>query len=134
MRCCEYPVSSAFQLRGVQLQIHELVHVLQHEHIAVQLHHSVVFHQAERRKFTPAVVEARFMAVILFGGGQEISDTLFSDMADVESGVARGREVIGIESNEGIGRLYRFEGVVEGEETREVFRVCDKGCPDLVTS
>ena len=70
------------------------------------------------------------MAVVLFNGGQEVSNTLFGDMAEVESGVARGREVIGIESNKGIDRLYGFEGVVEGEEAGEVFCVCDKGRPN----
>lgn len=53
----------------VQGHGHELVHVLQDQHVAVELHDAVVLGQAEGGELAPAVVEARVVAVVARGLG-----------------------------------------------------------------
>lgn len=49
----------------VEVHGHQLVHVLQDEHVAVQLDDTVILGQAEGGKLAPAVVEAGVVAVVL---------------------------------------------------------------------
>lgn len=49
----------------VEVHGHELVHVLQGEHVAVELDDTVILSQAEGGQLAPAVVEARIVAVVL---------------------------------------------------------------------
>lgn len=65
----ENPLPLARQRRRIELHLHQLVHVLHDQHIAIQLHDPVVLDQAERRQLGPAVVEARVGRVVLAGGG-----------------------------------------------------------------
>jgi hypothetical protein len=116
--------------RRVQLELHQLIHVSQHEHIAIQLYDAVVLGERKGREFAPAVVEARVVAVVLAGGGEEVVDALFGDAAGVECGVAGGREGVCVQGDEGVGGFGGVEGVGEGEEAGEVGGVCDEGCPD----
>ena len=44
------PLAVARQLSAVQRNIHQLIHVLQNQHIAVELHHALILRQAERRQ------------------------------------------------------------------------------------
>lgn len=110
---------------------HELVHVLQDQHVAVELDDAVVLGEAEGGELAPAVVEARVVAVVAGGlGGQQVLDLLVRDAAGVQGGEALGREGVGVEGHQRVCRLVLLERVVQGEQAREVVRVCDEGGPD----
>jgi hypothetical protein len=130
MRRREHPLPFARHAGGIQLHLHQLIHVLQCEHVAVQLHHALILRQAEGRQLAPAVVEARVVAVVDVDLGEEVGDLLGGDAAAGEGGEAFGREGFGVEGDEGVFRPHGFEGVVEGEEAGEVVGVGDEGCPD----
>lgn len=101
----------------VQGHGHELVHVLQNEHVAVELDDAVVLGQAEGGQLAPAVVEARVVAVVLGRlGGQQVLDLLVGDPAGVEGGEALGREGVGVEGHQRVRRLVLLERVVQGEQ------------------
>lgn len=115
----------------VQGHGHELVHVLQDQHVAVELDDAVVLGQAEGGQLAPAVVEARVVAVVARRlGGQQVLDLLVRDAAGVEGGEALGREGVGVEGHQRVFRLVLLERVVQGEEPRQVVCVCDEGGPD----
>lgn len=115
----------------VQGHGHELVHVLQDQHVAVELDHAVVLGQAEGGELAPAVVEARVIAVVARRlGGQQVLDLLVGDAAGVQGGEALGREGVGVEGHQRIRRLVLLERVIQGEQAREIVCVGDKGCPD----
>lgn len=115
----------------VQGHGHELVHVLQDQHVAVELDDAVVLGQAEGGQLAPAVVEARVVAVVTGRlGGQQVLDLLVGDAAGVEGGEALGREGVGVEGHQRVCRLVLLERVVQGEEPREIVCVGDEGGPD----
>lgn len=65
MARCKYPVALASGTRWIQLQLHQLIHVLQHHHVAVELDNPVILFQREWRQFTPAIIEARVISEVL---------------------------------------------------------------------
>lgn len=104
----------------VELELHELVHVAQHEHVAVELDDAGVLVEAEGGELAPAVVEARVVGVVAPGGRKEVLDALGGDAAALEGGEALGREGVCVERDEGVRGAGLEEGVVEGEEAGEV--------------
>lgn len=104
----------------VELELHELVHVAQHEHVAVELDDAGVLVEAEGGELAPAVVEARVVGVVAPGGREEVLDALGGDAAALEGGEALGREGVCVERDEGVRGVGLEEGVVEGEEAGEV--------------
>lgn len=118
----------------VQGHGHQLVHVLQHQHVAVELDDAVVLRQAEGRELAPAVVEARVVAVVTGGlCGQQVLDLLVGDAAGLQGGQALCREGVCVEGHERVCRLLLLERVVQGEKAREVVCVCDEGRPDWIS-
>lgn len=93
----------------VELHGHELVHVLQDEHVRVKLDDAVILHEGKRGELGPAVVEARVVGVVLCGlGGEEILDLLVCDAAGSEGVDALLGEGVGVESHERVGRVVFF--------------------------
>lgn len=125
----EHPVPHPTDLRCIQLDVHQLVHVPQHEHVAVQLDHAVVLDEREGSQFAPAVVEARVVGVVLVHAGEQVLDVLLWDAAAVQRGVAFRGEGVGVEGDEGVGGGVFAEGVGEGEQAREVGGVGYEGRP-----
>jgi hypothetical protein len=123
--CSEDAVAFASHACGVQLEVHELVHVLECHHVAVELHDAVVFGEREGRELAPAVVEARVVGVIFLDGGEQVFDVLLGDAALVEGGVAFGWEGVGVQRYEGVFAAVLFERVVECEEAGKVGGVGD---------
>ena len=126
----EDAVAFAGERGGVEGQVHELVHVAQDEHVAVELDDAVVFGEGEGGEFRPAVVEAGVVAVVFVDGGEEVRDALCGDVPGGEGGVPRGGEAVGVEGYERVFGVLGFEGGVESEEAGEVGRVGYEGCPD----
>lgn len=63
----ENPLSRvAIVARWIELDVHQFIHILEHEHVAVQLHNSLVLNQRKWREFAPAIIESRIIAKILF--------------------------------------------------------------------
>lgn len=60
----EYPLSLALNGCRVQLYIHELVQVLEYQHVAVQLNHSFVLRKREWSQFAPTVIKSRIIAEV----------------------------------------------------------------------
>lgn len=58
-------ISRARQLGRVQFDIHQLIHILERDHVAIQLDDAVILDQRERGQFAPAVVETHVIGVIL---------------------------------------------------------------------
>jgi hypothetical protein len=106
------PLPRTPHLRRIQLQVHQLVHVPQHQHVAVKLHDPVVADQAKRRELAPAVVEAWVVGVVFGQGREQVGDMLLGYSAGVEGGMAIGREGVGVEGYEGVGGARGDEGVV----------------------
>lgn len=120
----------ALQLGPVELHLHQLIHIMPDQHVAIELDHAIILHEAEGRKFGPAVVETRVGGVILAFLGEEIFDSLRGDGARGESGMAFGGKGVGVEGYEGVFGLLLLETVVEREEAGKVCGVCNEGCPD----
>jgi hypothetical protein len=127
--CGEDSVALACHGSGIELEVHELVHVLEHHHVAVELHDAVVFGERKGREFAPAVVEARVVGVVFVDGGKQVLDVLLGYRARVEGSVAFGGEGVGVERDEGVFAAVLLERVVEREEAGEVGRVGDEGGP-----
>jgi hypothetical protein len=102
------------QRRRIELQLHQLVHVAQHQHVAVELHDALIFGQAERRQLRPAVVEARVVGVVDRDFGEQVGDVLCGDATGGEGRETGGGEGVGVERDEGVGGIVLLEGVVEG--------------------
>ena len=66
----EDPLSLALGRCRVQLYFHELVHILQYQHVAVQLDHSFVLRKRERSQFAPTVIKPWVIAEIFLNGRQ----------------------------------------------------------------
>lgn len=116
----------------VEFHGHELVHVLQDEHVRVELDDAVILHERKGGELGPAVVEARVVGVVLCGlCGQEILDLLVGDAARLEGVDAFLGEGVCVKGHKRVGRVVFFEGVVQGDEAREVGSVGDECCPDF---
>lgn len=126
----EDPLPLPLQARRVKLEIHQLVHILQDQHVAIQLHDAVILCEAEGRQFGPAVVEARVRRIILPLLRQEVFRALLGNAAGFKNSMPLGREGICVECHEGIFRVVLLEAVVQREETREILCVGNKGRPD----
>lgn len=61
----EDPVTLPLHRWGIEADVHELVHVLECQHVAVQLDYPFVPGQREWDKFAPAVIESRIIGKIL---------------------------------------------------------------------
>ena len=123
-------VSSPLQFRRIEFQIHQFVHVLERDHVAIQLDDAIIFDERERSQFTPAIVEAHVIGVVLGDGGEQIRHMAFEDPARVESGVTLGGEGVRVERDKGILGADFLERIVQSQEAREVIRVGDEGGPD----
>lgn len=86
--------------RRVEIEVHQLVHVAQHEHVGVELDDARVLGQREGRQLAPAVVEARVVGVVAALGGQQIRDVLRGDAAGAQGGVAFFGERVGVEGDQ----------------------------------
>ena len=60
----EYTVAGPRHLWWVQLDFHQLVHIVQDHHVTVELHHPLVLGQRERGELAPAVVESHVIDII----------------------------------------------------------------------
>lgn len=116
--------------RVVELEVHELVHVAQHQHVRVELDDALVLGQREGRQLAPAVVEARVVAVVLALCRQQVLDALRRDAARLERRQPRLGERVGVEGDQGVFRLLLLQGEVERDQAREVGIVGDQGRPD----
>lgn len=117
--------------RVVEVHGHELIHVLEDEHVRVELDDAVVLDEGKGGELGPAVVEARVVGVVLCGfGGEEVLDLLVGDAAGFEGVDAFLGEGVGVEGHQGVGGVVFLEGVVEGDEAGEVGGVGDESCPD----
>jgi hypothetical protein len=92
----EHPVAFASRTRRIQFHFHQLVHILQHQHVTVELNYPVILFQRERRQLTPAIIEARVVGVVLLDRRQQVLDMLLGNAALIEGLVAFGREGVGV--------------------------------------
>lgn len=113
----------------IQLQVHQLIHVLQDQHIAIQLHNSVVFHEREGSQLAPAIVEARVITVIFLRGWKQIGDMLLGNTTNVKSSMSLRREGVSVERDERVGGVVFLERVVEREQAGQVLRISDQSRP-----
>lgn len=111
---CKNSLSLPRHARRIELQLHQLIHILERQHIRIQLHDSVIFDEAERREFAPAIVEAGVVGIIYVHFGEQVLDVLLWNSSSIESGMSFGREGVGVECDKRIFRFHGFEGVVEG--------------------
>lgn len=82
--------------RSIELNLHELIHILHDHHVAVQLHNPVILLQRKWRELAPAVVEARVVGEIFVDSGKEVFDSLLGNVTDFESAVTFRGECVGI--------------------------------------
>lgn len=73
----KHPLSRACQLWRIEFDIHQLIHVLERDHVTVQLDDALVLDKREWGQFAPAVVETHVVGVILRHGGKKIRDVSF---------------------------------------------------------
>lgn len=85
MASSEDPFPLPFQARWIKLEIHQLVHVLQDKHVAVQLHYTVILCEPEGRQLGPAVVEAWVRRIVLPLLRQEVFSALLRNPAGVKN-------------------------------------------------
>ena len=130
----KHPLSFPFTVRSVQLEVHELIHVPHHHHIAVQLNDSVIFLQRKRRELAPAVVEARVVGEIFMNGWKEIVYSLLGDPTYFKGVMTFWEKCVGIEGNERVFGGMLFERVIKSEKAGEISCVCYKSCPYLCIS
>jgi hypothetical protein len=123
--CSKDAITTTSKLRAVEGHIHQLVHVLEDEHVTVELDNTLVLDETEWSKLAPAVVEAGVVAVVLGHGRQQVGNALGRNAASLEGGMAFSRESVGIESDKRILAAGGLERVVEGQQAREVVCVCD---------
>lgn len=128
----KYSCARAIAGRRFQLNIHQFIHVFQHQHVTVQLYHPVIFDKRERSEFAPAVVEPCIINIVLVYRRKKIFHALLRDIANVERFVAIFGKRIGIKGNQRILGPVFFERIVKGKEAGEVLGIGDKGGPYLV--
>lgn len=125
----KYLVPFSLVVRSIELNLHKLVHIPHHHHVAVQLNDPVILLQRERCKLAPAIIEARIVGEIFMNGGEEVFDPLLGNPTDVKSAMTFRKECVGVEGNERVFGAMLLERVVESEQAREVSCVCYKSCP-----
>lgn len=123
-------VGRALGWRRVELQVHELIHVLEDEHVGIQLDDARVLGQREGRELGPAIVEARVVGVVHALRGQQVRHIANRDAPRGEGGPAFGWEGVGGEGDEGILGADAAEGEVEGQEAGQIVQIGDQCCPD----
>jgi len=123
--CSKDAITTTSKLRAVERHVHQLVHVLEDEHVTVKLNDTLILSQTEGSKLAPAIVEARVVAVVLGHGRQQVGNTLGRNAASLESGMALGRECVGVESDKRVLAAGSFQRVVESQQAREIICVCD---------
>jgi hypothetical protein len=129
MASCEDLFTLPFQSRGIKVHLHQFIHILHGQHVAIQLHHSIILHQTERCQFGPAIVEARVSGVVLAILREKVLDALLGNSPSFESGMSLSWKRIGVECYEWVLGFMFFKAVVQGKEAREVFCVGDESCP-----
>lgn len=65
MTSCKHTLPRPRQLRGIELEIHQLVHIVERDHVAIQLDDALILDQREGGQFAPAVVEPHVIGVVL---------------------------------------------------------------------
>ncbi len=129
MTCRKHSISFPLHTRWIELQLHQLVHVLKHHHVAVQLHYPIILDEREWGELTPAIIEASIVAVVFVHRREEVIDSLLWDFADVQGLMTLLWEVVGVESNERVFRSMFLQRVIERQEAGEVLCVRDESCP-----
>lgn len=117
----------------VERNVHELVHVAQHQHVRVELHDAVVLGQRKGGQLGKGVGEARVRGggkVARADGRVEVVDALRGDAPGGERGEAGGRKGVGVEGEERVCGLDLSEGVVERQDAGEVVHVGNERGPD----
>lgn len=115
------PVARTGQLGRIELQLHQLVHVAHHDHVAVELDDALKLDQREGRQLGPAVVEARVRPeVALPPRRREPLDGPAGDAARRERRDARGWEGRRVERQERVPGLRAVERVGQRQEAGEV--------------
>src|SRR5271170_3536199 len=61
-----HPIPLCFHTWRIKLKFHQLIHIFEHQHVAVQLHNAIIFSQAEWCELAPTIIEARVVG-IFFG-------------------------------------------------------------------
>lgn len=113
--CSKDTVTASGELWAIKRNVHQLIHVLKNQHVAVELNNAVILDKAEWSELAPTVVEARVVAVVLGHGRQQVGNALGRDAASLESGMAFGRERVGVEGDERVLAAGGLERVVEGQ-------------------
>lgn len=96
----ENPLPLPRHARRIELHLHQLIHVLQRQHVRIQLHDSVILDEAEGRELAPAIVEAWVVGVVHVHFGEQVLDVLLGNAAALERGVPFGWEGVGVECDE----------------------------------
>ena len=130
MSCGKHLLSFPFQLRSIELHFHKLIHVLHDQHVAIQLHHTVIFCQVERREFGPAVIESRICGIVFSFAWEQVLDALFRNPTSFERGMAFRRKGISIECDKRICGIVLLERMIEGDETGEILGIGNESGPD----
>lgn len=81
MTPCKHSISLPRHLWRIQLQIHQFIHILQDQHVAIKLYQSIILGHGEGNQLSPAVVEARIVAVVFLHRRLKIIDFLMGDLA-----------------------------------------------------
>lgn len=92
MTSSENPRTLAGHTGRIQLDVHQLVHVAENQHIAVQLHDALILGQRERGEFAPAVIEADVIREFLRDRREKVGNVAFRDASCVEDCMAMRRE------------------------------------------
>lgn len=109
----EHSTSLTSHARWVQFKIHQLVHILQDEHVTIQLNNALILHKRERREFTPTIVETWIAAVILVYRWEQILDFFLRDASDIESLVPFLGKRLGVQRDQWILGLVELERVIK---------------------
>lgn len=123
--CSKDTVTTSGELWAIKRNVHQFVHVLEDEHVAVKLDDAFIFDKTERSKLAPAVIEARVVAVVLGQGRQQVGNALGRNAASFKSSMTFGRERVGVEGDERVLAAGGLERVVESQQAREIVGVCD---------
>lgn len=91
--------ASLGQRGRVEGQRHKLVHVLEDQHVRVELDNARVLGQRKGHELAPAVVEARVIGVVLARRGQQVRNALRGDAAGLERRKTLLGECVGVERN-----------------------------------
>ena len=126
----EHLVALPSHARGIQLQLHQFVHVVQDQHVAVQLHDAVIFDQREGGELAPAVVKAWVIREVFGHLGQQVLDMLFRNAPLVQRLVPLFWKGLRVKGNKRVLGTVLLEAGVEGEEAGEVGRVRNERRPD----